>query len=285
MSCWCGSRIGRASSEARRPDLPASKPTSGSSSPACAPPRNRFAAPLLVCHLPGIARVSNRESSSSRMEALVAAGLDGLSTVHLVRPREIDSLYPVAQRHDPLGDKLGHVPYTPAYFAALGTMLARKIHALRTPPFKAIALDCDDTLWRGICGEDGPQGVVVDAPRRALQEFMLAQHDAGMLLCLCSKNNVEDVLDTFRLHPEMRAAAGSFRFLAHQLVAQAGEPRRAGRGTRAGPRQLHPGGRQSQGVPRSGGELPGGAEPGAARATRTRFRISCATSGPSTTCA
>jgi len=138
-----------------------------------------------------------------RMEAFVAAGLDGTPAVHLVTPGEIDSLYPVAQPHDPLGDKLGHIPYTPAYFAALGAVLARKIHALRTPPFKVIALDCDDTLWRGICGEDTPQGVFLDPPRKALQEFMLAQQAAGMLLCLCSKNNVEDVLDTFRLHPEM----------------------------------------------------------------------------------
>src|ERR1700722_17821514 len=167
-----------------------------------------FAAPFVVCLCP--ASPAFEGEFQQRMEALVAAGLDGLNSVHLVRPREIDSLYPVAQPHDPLGDKLGHIPYTPAYFAALGTMLARRIHALRTPPFKAIALDCDDTLWRGICGEDGPQGVVVDAPRRALQEFMIARHDAGMLLCLCSKNNVEDVLDTFRLHPEMRLRLDHF---------------------------------------------------------------------------
>jgi FkbH-like protein len=159
------------------------------------------AAPLLVCVCP--ASPGFAADFQRRMEDLVAAAVAELSTVHLVTPHEIDALYPVAQPHDALGDKLGHIPYTPAYFAALGTMVARKIHALRTPPFKVIALDCDDTLWRGICGEDGPQGVVVDPPRRALQEFMLAQHAQGMLLTLCSKNNVEDVLDTFRLHPEM----------------------------------------------------------------------------------
>ena len=153
-----------------------------------------FPAPLLVCICP---------PSEGRMQELIAAAVADLPTVHLITPQEVDALYPVAQPYDPLGDKLGHIPYTPAYFTALGSMIARKIHALRTPPFKVIALDCDDTLWRGICGEDGPQGVVVDPPRRALQEFMLAQHAQGMLLTLCSKNNVEDVLDTFRLHPEM----------------------------------------------------------------------------------
>lgn len=165
-----------------------------------------FGAPLLVCLCPASpAFVADPGAAAfqARMEALVHAGLDGLNGIYLIEPGEIGTMYPVAQPHDPLGDKLGHIPYTPVYFAALGTMLARKVHALLTPPYKVIALDCDDTLWRGICGEDGPQGVTVDPSRKALQEFMLAQHAAGMLLCLCSKNNVEDVLDTFRLHPEM----------------------------------------------------------------------------------
>ena len=95
------------------------------------------------------------------------------------------------------------VPYTPVFFVALATAIARKIHAIATPPFKAIALDCDETLWAGICGEDGPRGVVVDAPRRALQEFMAERRRAGMLLALASKNNEEDVTETFRAHPEM----------------------------------------------------------------------------------
>ena len=161
-----------------------------------------FSAPLLVCVCPASPGVRRRLPKHG-WSNLLRRPSPSLSTVHVIAPHEIDELYPVAQPHDALGDKLGHIPYTPAYFAALATMIARKIHALRTPPFKVVALDCDDTLWRGICGEDGPQGVVVDPPRKALQEFMLAQHAQGMLLTLCSKNNVEDVLDTFRLHPEM----------------------------------------------------------------------------------
>ena len=107
------------------------------------------------------------------------------------------------KRHDPHADELGHLPYTPVFFVALATAIARKIHAIATPPFKAIALDCDETLWAGICGEDGPRGVVVDAPRWALQEFMAERRRAGMLLALASKNNEEDVTETFRAHPEM----------------------------------------------------------------------------------
>jgi FkbH-like protein len=136
-------------------------------------------------------------------ERAVRAELSGLASVHVVTPDELFDLYPVAPVHDPHSDELGRVPYTPLFFAALGTLVARKIHALRMTPFKVIALDCDDTLWRGVCGEDGPEGVVIDPPRRELQEFMVRQHDAGMLLCLASKNNIEDVVETFRAHPEM----------------------------------------------------------------------------------
>jgi len=50
-----------------------------------------------------------------------------------------------------------------------------------------IVLDCDNTLWKGVCGEDGPLGVEVTAAYRALQDFMIGQMKDGMLLCLCSK--------------------------------------------------------------------------------------------------
>jgi len=134
----------------------------------------------------------------------VAASLPDLNegAVYLIRAAEIAELYPVAEVFDPHAEELGHLPYTPEYFAALATAVARKIHAISAAPFKAIALDCDETLWSGICGEDGPEGLVLDEPRRALQEFMAARRREGMLLALCSKNNEGDVLEVFAAHPE-----------------------------------------------------------------------------------
>jgi len=162
--------------------------------------------PLLVVICPSSPAFLARPGHAdfvARMEQHIRTQLGGLQTVYFLEHRELEELYPLAEPYDPHSDELGHVPYKPEYFAALATFLARKIHALRMTPYKVIALDCDDTLWRGICGEDGPLGVVIDPPRHFLQQFMLAQHQAGMLLCLCSKNNMEDVLETFRAHPEM----------------------------------------------------------------------------------
>lgn len=165
-----------------------------------------FRSPLLVALCPaspGFLEDPERAALAARMEALVESSLGGLSAVHLVKSGELAGLYPVPDYYDPHGDELGHIPYTPALFAALGTLLARKIRALRMAPYKVTVLDCDETLWHGVCAEDGPEGVSLDPPRQFLQEFMLAQRDAGMLLCLSSKNNEADVLETFRANPRM----------------------------------------------------------------------------------
>jgi FkbH-like protein len=155
-----------------------------------------FAAPLILAICPS---ANGFRAQECALEAAVA----GIPAVHVISPGELRELYPVGEIHDPHADELGHLPYTPEFFVALATAIARRVHALTMPPYKVIALDCDDTLWAGICGEDGPQGVVLDEPRRALQEFFAERQRLGMLLALCSKNNEQDVLETFRAHPEM----------------------------------------------------------------------------------
>jgi FkbH-like protein len=159
-----------------------------------------FAAPLILVGCPNTAARAGQFDGARRGLREAVADLPG---VHIIGPEEILSLYPVEEVHDPHADELGHLPYTPVFFAALATAVARRIHAIHFPPRKVIALDCDETLWSGICGEDGPQGVVLDAPRRALQEFMAERRRLGTLLVLASKNNEEDVAETFRCHPEM----------------------------------------------------------------------------------
>jgi len=146
---------------------------------------------------------AERAAFFQRLEALLASELEKVSGVYLVTSAELAAAYPVANYYDPYGDEHGHIPYTPTFYTALGTMLARKIYALNHPPYKVIVLDCDHTLWKGVCGEDGPLGVELDPPRRALQEFMVAQQAGGKLLCLCSKNDETDVVEVFQQRTEM----------------------------------------------------------------------------------
>jgi FkbH-like protein len=101
------------------------------------------------------------------------------------------------QIHDAASEEAGDIPYTDTFFAELATTIGRRFYSLQRPPAKVIVLDCDNTLWSGVCGEDGAEGVVIDAGRAALQSFMVEQHDKGTLLCLCSKNREADVFDVF----------------------------------------------------------------------------------------
>ena len=166
-----------------------------------------FSVPLILVICPA---TPEHAAGLERAGRVLREGIADLPAVHVIDPAGVEALYPVARIHDPHGDELGHLPYTPEFFVALATAIARKIHAIAAPPYKVVALDCDDTLWSGICGEDGPQGVVLDEPRRALQVFMAGRRRAGLLLALCSKNNEEDVEETFAAHPEMPLRLADF---------------------------------------------------------------------------
>jgi FkbH-like protein len=163
----------------------------------------RMRAPLLLCLCPSSPVFGASEEFATKLCNRIAAELDDATGVHYIDYCDVQRMYPVAAVHNPEGERLGNIPYTDVYYCALATMLVRYAHALVRAPFKAIALDCDNTLWQGICGEDGPEGVVLDPSRRTLHECMLEQREAGMLLTMASKNNEADVLETFAVHPEM----------------------------------------------------------------------------------
>ncbi|MGY1689547.1 HAD-IIIC family phosphatase [Geodermatophilus sp. SYSU D01105] len=69
----------------------------------------------------------------------------------------------------------------------------RWLPALVAPPVKALAVDLDMTLYRGVLGEDGPAGVVLTPEHRALQERLRDLGRDGVLLALVSRNEPADV--------------------------------------------------------------------------------------------
>jgi FkbH-like protein len=101
--------------------------------------------------------------------------------------------------------KLGflyQMPYKKEYITMLSTELSLIIRFLKTPEKKAIFLDCDNTLWKGILGEDGLEGIQCDRNDKGVlffhfQEFLLEKKKEGFILGLCSKNNDQDVKEAF----------------------------------------------------------------------------------------
>lgn len=117
-------------------------------------------------------------------------------------PEDID-VVATQERFDAVGDEIGHIPFTEDYYSAISAALVRKIHALHVPAHKVLALDCDETLWRGVVGEDGVEGLSIAAPFARLQRFAVDLQATGVLVCLVSKNSERDVLDVFEKRSDM----------------------------------------------------------------------------------
>lgn len=100
-------------------------------------------------------------------------------------------------------------PYTGVYFNELARRLASAARGFGAHFYKVLVLDCDNTLWGGVIGEDLMGGIKLgpyDYPGnifwRMQHEFAALERN-GVLLCLCSKNNPADVDDVLQKHPEM----------------------------------------------------------------------------------
>jgi len=104
---------------------------------------------------------------------------------------------------DTFSDELGHIPYKNQYYNFLSTLIMRRFYSLRRKPYKVLALDCDNTLWKGVCGEDGPGGVEIEGLFEKFQQFLIKKSHQGFLLCLSSKNVEEDVWNVFDKNEKM----------------------------------------------------------------------------------
>jgi FkbH-like protein len=161
--------------------------------------------PTIVCLCPAsVILLADNDIANkiNSMEEMVYNDLISLNNIYPVKSSEIFNLYNVPNYYDFNADKIGQIPYTPKFYSSIGTILARKLYSFTNLPFKAIILDCDNTLWRGICGEDGVENVKFSDEDLKFHKFLKNQKDAGMILGLCSKNNEEDVINVFKNRKE-----------------------------------------------------------------------------------
>lgn len=166
----------------------------------------RSTTPCLVCLCPTspeFVRDINRASFLDAMEEAIATEVSGLNGVYLLKREDLVSTYPVPDYYDSQGSENGHISYTMPFYAALATIVARRFFVIKSSPHKVIVLDCDHTLWRGVCGEVGADGVEIDAAHKKFQQLLVKQQEAGMLLCLCSKNIEEDAIKVFKKRQDM----------------------------------------------------------------------------------
>lgn len=80
---------------------------------------------------------------------------------------------------------------------------------------KCMVLDLDNTLWGGIVGEDGLEGIKLGPtpegrPFVEFQKYILSLFNRGVILAINSKNNPEDAYRVLRQHPYMVLRENNF---------------------------------------------------------------------------
>lgn len=103
---------------------------------------------------------------------------------------------------------IGKAPYKINALSSFSKDYLRICRAKLGKNSKCLVLDCDNTLWKGIIGEDGISGIGLGStyPGNNFVEFQKAILDLGnrgVILAIASKNNHEDVIDVLNNHPNM----------------------------------------------------------------------------------
>jgi FkbH-like protein len=90
-----------------------------------------------------------------------------------------------------------------------GDMVARIVAAQRGLSKKCLVFDLDNTLWGGVVGDDGVDGIILGEgsaageAHLALQRYAKQLKERGVILAICSKNDPAIAEAAFRDHPEM----------------------------------------------------------------------------------
>jgi len=129
------------------------------------------------------------------------------SAVRWIRSDSIDRELGWRTAHDPQGWHRFRAPWTTAALVALAEQVADEAAMLCGLAKKVLVLDCDNTLWGGVVGEEGLTGIQLDPASYpgscfyAFQQQLLSLQRRGVLLAICSKNNEADVLEVLDRHP------------------------------------------------------------------------------------
>lgn len=117
---------------------------------------------------------------------------------------------------DPRLFLLAKMDWTEQFMAIVGNEIARHVIGAKGAARKCLVLDMDNTLWGGVIGEDGINGVRIghgDAESEAYLAFqrrIKTMKDRGILLAVCSKNNIEDIEELFNTRTEMPLQLSDF---------------------------------------------------------------------------
>jgi FkbH-like protein len=128
--------------------------------------------------------------------------------VYLLDYGALIARYGISHWHDETKWLTARMPIRASHLIDLAQEWLRFLVPLTGRTAKVLVVDLDNTLWGGVIGEDGINGIRLGSEYpgsayRALQRTLLDMHRKGILLAVCSKNNLEDAMDAIDNHPGM----------------------------------------------------------------------------------
>jgi FkbH-like protein len=147
----------------------------------------------------GVIRQINRELRR------IAEGFHG---VHSLDYDALVARYGSEHWHDERKWLMARLPIAANHLLHMAREWMRFIVPLSGRTAKVLVVDLDNTLWGGVIGEDGMAGIKVGseypgAAYQALQRALLDLSRKGILLAVCSKNNLDDAMEALEKHPGM----------------------------------------------------------------------------------
>ena len=134
------------------------------------------------------------ELSLRRMVVSLAETLSRHPAIRIVNAQLLDENSPPAKRYDLKSDVSTGFPQGSSLSTPLqaGELIAGLIH--NRPPKKGLITDLDDTLWSGILGDEGVEGVSWTVNHGShlhglYQQFLASLASAGVLIGVASKND------------------------------------------------------------------------------------------------
>jgi len=167
----------------------------------------------------GIARgAPARDAWVTRLDLDLRDRIEGMERTAYLPLRDVLVRRADGPVDDPKLRHLARMRLSEASVREVAAAQARYVAPAKGRTRKCVVLDLDNTLWGGIVGEDGPDGIRLGttAPGSEFVEFqhaLKALTDRGILLAISSKNNPDDALEVIRSHPYMVLREESFSAL------------------------------------------------------------------------
>jgi FkbH-like protein len=115
----------------------------------------------------------------------------------------------IGKWHDPALWHRSKQEVSPTAGPLYGDLVGRWLAAKQGRSFKCLVLDLDNTIWGGVIGDDGLEGIALGQGSplgeayTAFQEYVRELGRRGVILAVCSKNDEANALEPFEKHPDM----------------------------------------------------------------------------------